>query len=350
MITFKNISKNFNNTVILDNISFTIRANEFIVLIGASGSGKTTLLKLINRLTFQNSGSIFIHGKNIEDENPIHLRRKLGYVIQKVGLFPHMTVAENISLILQLDATKKNKVEMMAQVRDVMEIVGLDYDAYASRYPSELSGGQQQRVGIARALITKPDIILMDEPFSALDPITRSHLQHEIVQLHKKTQTTIVFVTHDMDEALRIADRICFLHEGRVVQIDTPKNMLQHPKSDEVTTFFGKQRLWFYPEYISAAHIMNTNFQSGSALDVMETGDFQVIISADKYRLYRRNKKTGQFVEEDFSCITKDVTVRELIDQPAGVYLVVEEKQPKGIITETEMLFVYQQMQKEMDV
>lgn len=348
MITFENVSKNFNNNIILNDISFTINSNELVVLIGASGCGKTTLLKLINRLTQQSSGSIFINMKNIEDEDTIKLRRKLGYVIQKVGLFPHMTVSENISLIYKLEKRRENTKKIEEEVASVMELVGLEYDTYATRYPRELSGGQQQRVGIARALITNPDIILMDEPFSALDPITRRNLQDEVVLMHQKTKTTIVFVTHDMNEALSIADRICFLHEGRVVQIDTPENMLLHPKSEEVTAFFGEKKLWFYPEYIPVERIMNESISIGSELNEAEQTDFQIVFTKNQYQLYKLNQKTKQYVPEVFSEISNTVKVSELLEQNDSTYLIFNNKTPIGVVSEKEMLFVYRQIQKEV--
>lgn len=348
MITFENVSKKFGNTTILENISFTINPSELVVLIGASGCGKTTLLKLINRLTIQTSGSIFINKKNIEDEDTIKLRRKLGYVIQKVGLFPHMTVSENIALIYKLDKKEKNSKKIKAKVEDVMEIVGLEYDVYATRYPRELSGGQQQRVGIARALITNPDIILMDEPFSALDPITRRNLQEEVVLMHQKMKTTIVFVTHDMNEALSIADRICFLHEGHLVQIDTPENMLLNPQSEEVTTFFGEKKLWFYPEYIPVERIMNRNIKINNELDQTLDVDFQIVLSEGEHILYKFNKKTKQYVDENFSEIANTVKVSELLDQNDGTYLILDKTVPIGVVSEKEMLFVYRQIQKEV--
>lgn len=212
MITFKNISKRFKGNVILKDLSFEIESGKLVAIIGASGCGKTTTLKMINRLIKPTSGAIFIDGKNIEQIDEIELRRKIGYVIQQTGLFPHMTIRENIELIPKVEKIEKETIAKNT-IR-LMKMVGLDPDAYLDRYPTELSGGQQQRIGVARAFANDPDIILMDEPFSALDPITRSDLQEELIQLQEKMNKTIVFVTHYMSEAIKIADLICIMKDG----------------------------------------------------------------------------------------------------------------------------------------
>ena len=254
MIEFKNVSKSFKTNAVLKNISLTMRDGDLTVLIGESGCGKTTTLKMINRLLEPTSGDILIDGKNIRDQDPIELRRGIGYVIQQTGLFPHMTVRQNIEIIPIL--SKKNPEEIMRKTLDLMDMVGMDPDTYLDRYPTELSGGQQQRVGVARAFATNPEIILMDEPFSALDPITRSQLQDELADLQSKVKKTIVFVTHDMDEAVKIADRICIMKDGQVLQYDTPENILRNPNNDFVAGFVGKNRIWSSPEFIKAKDIM----------------------------------------------------------------------------------------------
>lgn len=254
MIKFENISKNYNSKKVLKNINLTVNTGEILAIIGESGCGKTTLLKLINSLIKVSSGNIFIEDKNIKEINEIELRRKIGYVIQQTGLFPHMTVAENIELIPQLQ--KKNKENIKTNTRNLMEMVGLNPDEFLKRYPNELSGGQQQRVGVARALANNPDIILMDEPFSALDPITRSDLQDELIQLQSNVKKTIVFVTHDMNEAIKIADRICIMKDGEIHQCDTPENILKNPADDFVSNFVGKNRIWNSPEFIKVSDIM----------------------------------------------------------------------------------------------
>ena len=256
MIQFEKVSKKYRGTdaEVVKDISFTIPSGQIVVLIGPSGCGKTTCLKMINRLVKISSGKIYIDGKDIMDQDPIELRRNMGYVIQQTGLFPHMTVRENIEVIPRLQ--KKDPEEIDKRTEKLMKMVGLDADQYLDRYPTQLSGGQLQRVGVARAFATDPDIILMDEPFSALDPITRSQLQDELLFLQSKLKKTIVFVTHDMDEAVKIADRICIINGGRIVQYDTPEEIMKHPANEYVADFVGKNRIWANPEYIRAEDIM----------------------------------------------------------------------------------------------
>lgn len=254
MIEFKNVSKTFKTNSVLKNISLSMDDGNLIAIIGASGCGKTTMLKMINRLIRPTSGDILINGENIRDKDVIELRRGIGYVIQQTGLFPHMTVRENIEIIPSL--SKQNPETIKQKTRQLMEMVGMDPSAYLDRYPTELSGGQQQRVGVARAFATDPQIILMDEPFSALDPITRSQLQDELVSLQAKLKKTIVFVTHDMDEAVKIADKICIMNNGQILQYDSPENILKNPCNDFVANFVGKNRIWSSPEFIKAKDIM----------------------------------------------------------------------------------------------
>lgn len=254
MIKFESISKSYSTKEVLKNINLTINDGEILAVIGESGCGKTTLLKLINSLIKPSSGNIFIEDKNIKNINEIELRRKIGYVIQQTGLFPHMTVSENIELIPSLQKEDIEKIK--SNTKNLMEMVGLNPDEFSNRYPNELSGGQQQRVGVARALANNPDIILMDEPFSALDPITRSDLQDELLQLQSNVKKTIVFVTHDMSEAIKIADRICIMKDGEIIQCDTPENILKNPVDNFVSNFVGKNRIWSSPEFIKVSDIM----------------------------------------------------------------------------------------------
>ena len=222
--------------LILDNLSFEIKNGEFFVLIGPSGSGKTTTLKLINRLIEQTEGDIYFQDKKLKDYNLRELRLETGYVLQQIALFPNLTVEENIALIPEM---KKFDKKLIAEItKDLLEKVGLNPKLYMKRYPNELSGGEKQRIGILRAIIANPKVLLMDEPFSALDPISRTQLQDLIKQLHNEYKMTTVFVTHDMDEALKLADRICILQEGKVVQIATPKEMRDYPANDFVREFF----------------------------------------------------------------------------------------------------------------
>ncbi len=254
MIKFECVSKNFKETKVLSDISFEIEEGKLVAIIGASGCGKTTTLKMINRLIRPTSGKILINNEDISKKDVIELRRNMGYVIQQTGLFPHMTIMENIQLIPKIQKKDNNEIEK--KTSELMDMVGLDYEKFKDRYPMELSGGQQQRVGVARAFITNPEIILMDEPFSALDPITRTALQDELIYLQSEFNKTIVFVTHDMDEAIRIADKICIMDKGKIIQYDTPENILKNPVNDFVEEFVGKNRIWASPEFIKAKDIM----------------------------------------------------------------------------------------------
>lgn len=255
MIQFANVSKAYKDHVVIDNINLNINKGELVVLIGPSGCGKTTVLKMINRLIEPTSGEIKINGTNIEAQNPIELRRNIGYVIQQTGLFIHMTVRENIEIIPRLAGIADK--DIVGQTVKLMEMVGLP-EEFLDRYPNHLSGGQQQRIGVARAFAMNPEIILMDEPFSALDPLTRAQLQDELVNLQSKLHKTIVFVTHDMDEAVKIADRICILSGGHILQYDTPENILKNPAHGFVSEFVGSKRIWSSPQLIRARDIMIT--------------------------------------------------------------------------------------------
>lgn len=235
MIEFVDVNKNFGEYHIIKNLSMKIEKGKITVIIGSSGCGKTTTLKMINKLIIPTSGKIYIDGEDISQKDTIKLRRNIGYVIQQTGLFPHMTVKENIELIAKIENIDKNKMNM--RTRELMKMINLDYEKFSERYPVELSGGQQQRVGVARAFALDPAIILMDEPFSAVDPISRRQLQDELVAIQKKLEKTIVFVTHDIQEAVKIADKICLLNNGEIMQYDTPENIIKNPKNDFVRKF-----------------------------------------------------------------------------------------------------------------
>ena len=241
MIEFKNVSKVYpGNQVAVKDINLKFNDGEFICFIGTSGSGKTTCMRMINRMNEVTEGEILIDGSNIKDYNPVDLRRKIGYVIQQIGLFPHMTVFDNIVLVPRLLEWDEDKLRPIAE--NLIEKVDLPI-SYLDKYPQELSGGQQQRIGVIRALAADQDIILMDEPFGALDPITRDSLQNIVKRLQKEMGKTIVFVSHDMDEALTLADRIVIMDKGKLIQFDTPENILKNPASDYVKDLLGEQKL-----------------------------------------------------------------------------------------------------------
>ena len=320
MIEFKEINKIFKNNIVLYDINLKLEEGNIIVFVGPSGCGKTTTVKMINRLIKPTSGQVLINGEDISNKNVIELRRNIGYVIQQTGLFPHMTIKENIEIVAKMQKMSSKEIE--EKTRELMEMVGLDYEKFANRYPAELSGGQQQRVGIARALITNPDIILMDEPFSALDPITRSQLQDELLNIQTQFKKTIIFVTHDMDEAIKIADKICIMGKGRIIQYDDPETILKNPANEFVSDFVGKNRIWSSPEYIKVKDIMIENpitcSQEISLLKCIKKMRYERV---DTLLVVDRKRKfngiiTGKMIQKE-----KDhyKSVKEIMEQPRAV-------------------------------
>lgn len=234
-IKFEHVNKTFVNKVVVNDLNLDIQQGELFVLVGNSGSGKTTSIKMINRLADPSTGQILVNERPTTDYNVQKLRWKIGYVLQQIALFPNMTVAKNITLIPEIQGAKADLTEMAA---NLLEKVGLNPQEYAHRYPHELSGGEQQRIGILRAIASKPPIVLMDEPFSALDPLSRANLQELVINLHKQLHNTILFVTHDMNEALHLADRIGVMKDGKLLQVDQPQEILRHPANNFVRDFF----------------------------------------------------------------------------------------------------------------
>ncbi|QRG80594.1 ABC transporter ATP-binding protein [Citrobacter sp. R56] len=240
MIEFSHVSKSFGEQKAVSDLNLHFREGSFSVLIGTSGSGKSTTLKMINRLVEHDSGRIRFAGEEIRSLPVLELRRRMGYAIQSIGLFPHWTVAQNIATVPQLRKWSRSQID--DRVEELMALLGLEA-GLRERYPHQLSGGQQQRVGVARALAADPQVLLMDEPFGALDPVTRSALQHEMTRIHRLLGRTIVLVTHDIDEALRLAEHLVLMDGGEVVQQGTPLEMLMSPASDFVQAFFGRSEL-----------------------------------------------------------------------------------------------------------
>ena len=241
MIEFLNVGKSFGTAMAVSDLSLTIERGEFVVLIGASGSGKSTALKMINRLVEHDRGQILFMGEQIRSFKAEDLRRRMGYAIQSTGLFPHWNVARNIATVPQLLGWRAPRIR--ARVDELLELLGLPPHEYRGRYPHQLSGGQQQRVGVARALAADPELLLMDEPFGALDPITRLSLQQEMTRIHRASGKTIVMVTHDIDEALQLATRIVLLDRGRIVQAGTPAQLVGEPATEFVGHFLGRDGL-----------------------------------------------------------------------------------------------------------
>lgn len=361
MIKFENVSKSYKDKKVLNNVSFQIETGTITTIIGESGCGKTTTLKMINRLIEPTQGKITIKDEDISKMNPIKLRRKIGYVIQQTGLFPHMTVRENIELISKLE--NKNRKKIKERTLEMMDMVALNPDEFLDRYPSELSGGQQQRIGIARAFATDPEIILMDEPFSALDPVTRVSLQDELISLQEKFHKTIVFVTHDMDEAIKISDKIAIMESGNLIQYDTPEMILKHPANDFVKNFVGKKRIWTSPSLIKVEDIMIENPITGresfsifyclnkmkmarvdSLMIVDESEHLKGILYASKLtNTDITDKRAGEFLEKDFITAKLGDSIVELLkivdaNNVSTIPVVDENGTLKGLITRSSLI------------
>ena len=332
IIRFEGVSKAFGTQTVLRDFSLDVEPGAFVSIIGRSGCGKTTVLKLVNGLLSPDTGRVLIQGQDVARIDPVALRRRIGYAIQNVGLFPHMTVEKNIAYVPAISGLEEWKGKQCREkVAALLKQVGLD-PALAGRYPRALSGGQRQRVGIARAFAANPPIVLMDEPFSALDPMTRAELQNEIHDLQTKAQKTVVFVTHDMDEAIKLADRICIIQDGKVAQCDTPENILKHPANQYVTEFIGANRLWANPEYIRAADIMRRRpftISKGrtviQALQIMRHNSVDSLLVLDKGQTLlgvvwleeligkREADPIEYYISDDYIAVEGETSLKEII-------------------------------------
>ncbi|NMB11015.1 MAG: betaine/proline/choline family ABC transporter ATP-binding protein [Firmicutes bacterium] len=346
----------------VDGLDLHIQRGEFVVLIGPSGCGKTTTLKMVNRLIEPTSGRIYINGHPADQMNPVMLRRNIGYVIQNIGLFPHMTIAQNVGIVPHLKQWPREKKH--EKVTELLAMVGLDPDVYYDRYPGELSGGQQQRIGVLRALASEPDIILMDEPFGALDPITREQLQDELKQLQEKLKKTIVFVTHDMDEALKIADRIVLMREGKPVQVATPSEMIAHPANQFVREFIGEEHLAPQPENTAVSSIMipepltvdqtvtpreamQRMRKAGVGLAVVTDTSHQLlgIVTADAVQehLHETELPVGKIVDDGLQAVSPKVSVQEAAEMLANgqqkiLPIIDHRRRPLGLVTRSSLI------------
>lgn len=254
-IEISHLTKTYGNVTAVSDVSLDVIGGELLVLIGGSGSGKTTTLRMVNRLIEPDSGFVKINGTDIREFDEVILRRNIGYVIQQIGLFSHMNVRDNIGLIPKIEGWGKERID--ARVHELLEMVDLPPEIFAARYPRELSGGQQQRVGLARALVMNPSLFLMDEPFGALDPILRKQLQEEFLTIKNDIGRTIIFVTHDIDEAFKLGDRIAIMHEGELVQIGTPEELIFHPKTDSVAHLVEANRKYRHIESFTVQDLMS---------------------------------------------------------------------------------------------
>lgn len=295
MIEFKHVSKTFTDgTTAVDDISFKVNRGELLTLIGPSGCGKTTTLKMVNRLIEPTDGDIFIEDQKVKNFNIHELRWNIGYVLQEIALFPHLNVKDNIAVVPEMKKWKSPKI--VERAKELLTMVGLDPDTYLKKMPNELSGGEQQRVGVIRALAADPDIIVMDEPFSALDPISREQLQKDIRDLQTQINKTIVFVTHDIDEALMLGDRVCLMKDGGIVQIDQPQNLITQPVNDFVDQFIGSRKSpWQSAIDVIADTSLKNVIQENewqAAEQQYQTGIWIVVDSANQFLYTLENGKT----------------------------------------------------------
>ncbi|GEN87455.1 ABC transporter ATP-binding protein [Oceanobacillus sp. FSL W8-0428] len=349
MITFDDITKTYpDGTTAVDRFNLTVEKGEFMTLIGPSGCGKTTTMKMINRLIDPSAGTIYIDDKPVSEYSIHELRWNIGYVLQQIALFPHLTVQENIQVVPDLLKWKKGK--MQKRTDELLDMVGLDPSIFKKRYPGELSGGQQQRIGVIRALAADPDIVLMDEPFSALDPISREQLQIDINKLQTEIKKTIVFVTHDMDEALKMSDRICLMKEGSVVQCGSPEELMRHPENEFVEEFIGnRQSPWLKP----IKEVMKKDpayFKEDNADDVMEYGSaFFMLVDKNQILkgIFENHKEQKEAVTIPVESTVEDAyAIIRSVNQTH--FPVVENGQKAvGVITSNELLQYFYQQEKE---
>ena len=360
MLRFDHVSLSYGSQKILNDLCFEIEEGQFAVLIGPSGCGKTTTLKMINRLIQPDTGKIYLNEEDITSKDKVELRRHIGYVIQQIGLFPNMTVAQNICVVPKLLKYSKEQCDQI--VRDMLARVEMPNEQYANKYPSEMSGGQQQRIGILRALAASPPIVLMDEPFSALDPMTRRSLQQEVKGLQQKLHKTFIFVTHDMAEALDLADVIIFMDHGNIVQMAPPEEMLAHPASGQIQDFLGNFIDTHAQKELTAADFMRSGVSTVSArrgvnecVSKMQRRNVDTLIVVDDQDRYQGTvsiadiRLTGHVVktiEPLIRCNTPTVHTGDsakdcfdLLISSGAPYLIVlnEEEKVDGIITKTSM-------------
>lgn len=357
LLEFKNVTKRYaDGTTAVNNMNLKINKGEFVCFIGPSGCGKTTTMKMVNRLIDVTEGTILVDGKDIKEQNAVELRRAMGYVIQQIGLMPHMTIKENIVLVGTLLKWPKEKKDKRA--KELLKLVDMP-EEYLDRYPHELSGGQQQRIGVLRALAVNPPLILMDEPFGALDPITRDALQDEFKKLQRELDKTIVFVTHDMDEAIKLADKVVIMRDGEIVQADKPEEILRNPANKFVEDFLGKDLLiQGRPDVTTVGQVMESSpivVQSGTtlkdAISIMHekrVDSLLIVDSENKLQgyvdlesIHQNYKKAGtvdELLNEDVLAVNADSllrdTVRKILRRNAPYVPVVDDDNNlKGIVT-----------------
>lgn len=361
MVTFESVQKKYpDGTLAVDSINLDIKNGEFIVLIGPSGCGKTTTLKMINRLEECTGGKISIKGKDIMSLNPVKLRRGIGYVIQERGLMPHQTIKENIATVPNLLGWDKKKVD--DRIDELLEMAGLPKDKYKYRLPSQMSGGQQQRIGVLRALAADPDVILMDEPFGALDPISRDNLQNELLETHKKLKKTIIFVTHDINEAIKLADRIVLMRDGKIEQIGSPTELLENPNTKFVEDFLGDNQLDQISADTSVEALLedvilqvDKDEEINEVLEKMEENNVNAAQVVDKKGIWQgtvslytlnRSKREGEKMVKNALSVKRKLYLKEatlkdaaqmLVDKEAPIPILDQSNKLLGVVTDSGM-------------
>lgn len=339
MIEFKNTKKIYDDgTEALADFSLKINKGELVTLIGPSGCGKTTTMKMVNRLIEPSEGTIYINDQEIKDYNIHELRWNIGYVLQEIALFPHLSIEENIAIVPEMKKWKRS--EIRKRIRDLLQMVGLNPDTYQKRMPRELSGGEQQRIGVIRALAADPDIILMDEPFSALDPISKNQLQRDIRSLQKKIKKTILFVTHDMDEAMALGDKVCLMKGGRIVQTDTPQQLILHPKTAFVKSFIGAKKT----PWQTAVDVISDQSQMHVITEaVYEQGTYPqkgLFIIRDENNMYAGATEDGE--RTDLITLNNDTPLYEAANimqkNKQRLYPVVKENKLVGVLSDRDIV------------
>lgn len=314
-IELQRVSKKYGSRYAVESLELTIEGGELLILIGPSGSGKTTTLRMINRMTEPDSGNILINGQDIMQLDPVRLRRNIGYVIQNIGLFPHMTIGENVGLVPKLEGWDEKRTN--GRVRHLLDFVSLPPEQFIKRYPRQLSGGQQQRVGLARALAMDPPLLLMDEPFGALDPILRKQLQKEFLEIKKEIGRTIVFITHDIEEALRLGDRIAIMDNGQLVQVGAPEDLIFDPVNDLVSDIVDSERKFKHMDMLNvkdlmtpldAKYILDGGMNACEAVEIMKDRDIDIGIVFENGMLAGKVEMINLLKCEDERPFLRDIT------------------------------------------
>jgi osmoprotectant transport system ATP-binding protein len=358
-VKLKNLTKNFDDNCVVNNLNLDVIGGELLILIGGSGCGKTTTLKMINRLIEPDTGSITINNINTKEFDEVTLRRNIGYVIQQIGLFPHLSVKDNIGLIPKLEGWKEEKI--VNRVKYLLKLVDLPPDIFLNRYPKELSGGQQQRVGLARALAMDPRLLLMDEPFGALDPILRKQLQEEFIKIKKDIGRTIIFVTHDIDEAFKLGDRIAIMDNGKLLQVGTPEELILNPKNKLVADLVDADHKFRHIENLKVKDLMmpiDKKYKISADLTVKKTIDVMAKQNIELSVVVKEGKLIGWISLSDIldkkpkesikNLVKKSITFHkndnlsesllEMKKQKQSIAIILDDMKPEGIIYANEFL------------